>query len=155
MKKSLLFSGMLAATLLTLGSCSKDNDPTPGPGPGATKNIKFTFSTTGVSIAEGDAVHFNLAGSNGSLNSTLWKVNGVTRSNEQGFIIAEEELAAGGTFVVESVTPLYNAQISVTAQNFGATSYTLKYKAEVNGAVQNEINENITTSSGYIKHFTY
>ena len=153
MKKSLLFSGLLATTLLTLNSCSKDDDPAPGPG--ATKNIKFTFSTTGVSIAEGDAVHFNLAGSNGSLNSTLWKVNGVTRSNEQGFIIAEEELAAGGTFVVESVTPLYSASISVSAQNFGATNYNLRFKAEVNGTVQNDNNENITTSGGYIKSFTY
>ncbi len=155
MKKSFLFLGGLALSALVLSSCSKDNPLTPDPTPIASKNIKFTFSAPGASVAEGDAVHFNLAGSDGTLNATLWKVNGVVRSNEQGFIIDEDELATGGTFVVESVKPLYSASLSISAQNFGGTAYKVIYKAEVNGTVQNNIDENIVTSSGFLKHFTY
>ncbi|WP_118976182.1 hypothetical protein [Taibaiella koreensis] len=152
MKKTMLHLGILAACALTLGSCSKDNNPLV---PTGTKNIKFTFSTPGIKDAEGDAASFNLAGSDGSGDNTLWKVNGQVRSNEQGFIIAEEELEAGGTFVIESVKPLMAASLSISAQNFGATSYTLKYKAEVNGTVQNDVTENIVSSNGYIKQFSY
>ncbi|WP_118950340.1 hypothetical protein [Taibaiella helva] len=152
MKKTLLHLGILAACALTLGSCSKDDNPVV---PSANKNIKFTFSTPGVKDAEGDVVHFTVVGSNSTLNATLWKVNGQVRSNEQGFLISEAELEAGGTFVVESVTPLFNASMSISAQNFGATSYTLKYKAEVNGTVQNDITENIVSSNAFIKDFSY
>lgn len=153
MKKTLLHLGILASCAFTLASCSKDNPVTPGPT--ANKNIKFTFSTPGIKDAEGDAASFSLAGSDGSGDNTLWKVNGQVRSNEQGILIAEEELEAGGTFVIESVKPLMAASISISAQNFGATSFTLQYKAEVNGTVQNDITENIVSSGGFIKQFSY
>jgi hypothetical protein len=155
MKKSFLFLGGLALSTLILSSCSKDNPVTPDPSPIASKNIKFTFSAPGTSVAEGDAVHFNIVGSDGTLNATLWKVNGVVRSNEQGFIIDRDQLATGGTFVVESVKPLYSASLSISAQNFGATTFKVLYKAEVNGTVENNLDENIVTSSGFIKNYTY
>ncbi|MBK0382839.1 hypothetical protein I5M32_07685 [Pedobacter sp. SD-b] len=151
--KHLKFIAILALGAITFSSCSKNND---APSNGDGKNVKFTFTVTGVNPAEIDNVSFIAVGGNSTNDKTIWKVNGVTKNNEQDISLGEDDFTGSTkTYVVESIKPLTSAQISLQCINFDAP-YKISYKAEVNGKVEND-DENITVdvNKDYTHQYSY
>lgn len=144
MKMKTVFA--IASLMIILGACSK-NDSNNSQG----KNLKFTISVTGLNLNEQDNAHVVIAGTNTS-GTASWRVNGELRNNEAGLVISKQDLAAGNTIVVESVGPLVAANVGLSGINFGS-SFTFKYKAEVSGAVKNDISD--VVADQYQKTFTY
>lgn len=147
MKKIVLFA-FLVAGLMSGVSCSKDD----GPGAQKGKTGKFTISAPGLSGEDMVVVMFT--GSNGAqLVKTPWKINGVAQENQSNIRIENEHLAGGKTVVVETATPLDNIIVTLGGTSDG-TPFTLKFKAEINGKVENEISEQVSGAT-FSKQFTY
>ena len=93
-------------------------------------------------------------GSNGAqLVKTPWKINGMAQENQSNIRIENEHLAGGKTVVVETATPLDNIIVTLGGTSDG-TPFTLKFKAEINGKVENEISEQVSGAT-FSKQFTY
>lgn len=147
MKKLFLFSILLVG-VISFTSCSKDD----GPGASKGKTAKFTISAPGLSGE--DIVMVMFTGSNGAqLVKTPWKINGVAQENQSNIRIENEHLADGKTVIVETATPLDNIIVTLGGTSDG-TPFTLKFKAEINGKVENEISEQISGAT-FSKQFTY
>ena len=147
MKKIVLFAALIAG-LLTGVSCSKDD----GPGASKGKTAKFTISTSGLNGE--DLILLAFTGSNGAqLVKTPWKINGVAQENQTNIRIENEHLVGGKTVIVETATPLDNIIVTIGGHSDG-TPFTLKFKAEINGKVENEISEQISGAT-FSKQFTY
>lgn len=138
--------------LFTFSACSKSD----GPDGGNNKNVKFTIAIEGA-VETGDFISFSFSG--GTLNSTestIWKVNGVTKNNETGINFSDSEFSGSvKSYVIESIMPLAAAGATVQVINDDAP-LKVSYKAEVNGKV---VNNDATTLTGegadYTKQFTY
>lgn len=144
---------MLLLTTSILTSCSKKKDPTP-----SGKNIKYTVTMTGVTDANGN-VQVAINGSTiRSTDNTLWKVNGVTKNNERLVSFDETNFFGGSkTYVIESVTPLVAANISVLCgvYNPGQT-YTVSLKTEVDGkVVNNDSNVAVVYNGNFERHYQH
>lgn len=147
MKKLFLFS-ILFIGVIALNSCSKDD----GPGSSKGKTGKFTISAPG--LTGEDIVIIAFTGSNGAqLVKTPWKINGVAQENQTNIQIKNEHLAEGKTVIVETAVPLDNIIVTLGGSSDG-TPFTLKFKAEINGKVENEISEQISDGT-FSKQFTY
>ena len=147
MKKLILFS-ILCIGITALNSCSKDD----GPGASKGKTGKFTISAPG--LTSEDMVLIMFTGSNGAqLVKTPWKINGVAQENQSNIRIENEHLAGGKTVIVETAVPLDNIIVTLGGSSDG-TPFTLKFKAEINGKVENDISEQISGAT-FSKQFTY
>lgn len=149
--KTLKGAAALLAIAALSASCSKDDNNSPLPGI-TTKTGKFIISVKDINISESDDVHFTFAGSDGTLNGTCWKVNGVTRENEPAVSITETDLLSGNDIVIETAKPLVSASVSISIVNFD-TPVKLKFTPSFQGSTQGPINETVTDT--YIKQFTY
>ncbi|PZF71787.1 hypothetical protein [Taibaiella soli] len=146
------FLGILFVT--SFAACKKSDNNSPATPSG--KSAKFTFTVSG--ITNSDYVSFVAAGSTGTLNSnTAWKVNGVTRSNEEAISFGNNDFANGtATYVIETATPLLAMSIGIQCLATSTHSYTISYKAEVNGEVkQNEQNVTVSNTQDYTRNFSY
>ncbi len=147
MKKLILFS-ILCISIIGFTSCSKDDGPSSSKG----KTGKFTISAPGLSGE--DLVLVMFTGSNGAqLVKTPWKINGVAQENQSNIRIENEHLADGKTIVVETATRLDNIIVTLGGTSDG-TPFTLKFKAEINGKVENDITEQVSGAT-FSKQFTY
>ncbi|MDD3789510.1 MAG: hypothetical protein PHO94_12560 [Petrimonas sp.] len=147
MKKLILFS-ILCIGIIAFTSCSKDDGPSGSKG----KTAKFTISAPGLDGE--DFVLFAFTGSNGAqIVKTPWKINGVTQDNQTNIRIENEHLTGGKTVIVETAVPLDNIIVTFGGHS-DETPYTLKFKAEINGKVENEISDQVTGAT-YSKQFTY
>ena len=79
--------------------------------------------------------------------------NGMAQENQSNIRIENEHLAGGKTVVVETATPLDNIIVTLGGTSDG-TPFTLKFKAEINGKVENEISEQVSGAT-FSKQFTY
>lgn len=144
MKKIFLLS-VIALSTIILGSCSKDDEPK------AKNKTVFTISATGLN-PEVDHVTIVIGGTGENEGQIIeWKKNGVLQANETAVAITHTDLAKGQV-VLESATPTKHVIANLGATNMGEP-YTLKFKAEVNGVVKNDITE--TISETYVKTFNY
>ena len=150
-KQTLKGAAALLAIAALTSSCSKDGNNNPLPGI-SKKNAKFTFSVKDINLADGDAAKVTITGSDGTIDGTIWKVNGVTRNNEPLVSFDEDELASGTEFVVETVKPVVNAQVSLVVVNFNG-AVKLSYTPTVEGSSQQPVIE--TVSGDYNKVFSY
>lgn len=143
--------GILFVT--SFAACKKSDD---SPSKPAGKTAKFTFTVSG--ITNNDYISFVAAGSTGSLNSnTCWKLNGVTRNNEEAISIGTNDFLNGtATYVLETATPLMAMSIGIQCLALGTHNYTISYKAEVDGVVKQN-DQNITVSPGqdYTRNYSY
>lgn len=152
MLKKTVLTFAAAAAVFSFSSCSKDSTPDPTDPLKGTKNFKFTISAPGISPdADNDYLTFVVVG-NSYTEKTIWKVNGELRSNEKSISITADDLKGGGTFVVESVTPLNIAAVGIESINFDAP-FTLNYTAEVNGNV--ETDTHISVADNYSRDYDY
>ena len=148
MKKLILLS-ILCVGIIAFTSCSKDD----GPGGSKGKTGKFTISAPGLNLEEDDQVIITFTGGSGTGGSTTaWKVNGITQSNQVAIRIETEMFAGGKTVVVETATPLEVMAMVVGGINYGEP-FTLKFKAEVNGKVENDISESVVET--FSKQLSY
>jgi len=148
---------LFAMILGTITSCSSDDggDSTiPG---GEGKNVKFTITING--STENDFISFVAVGSalSSPTESTIWKLNGTTRTNESAISLNKNDFTgATKTYVVESVTPLRLANVGMQFLAAGDNVYTISYKAEINGqVVKEENNVAVTGTADYTHDFTY
>ena len=149
-KQNLKGTVALLAIVALSSSCSKDNNsPLPGI---PTKTGKFTISVKDINLSEGDDVSFIFSGSDGTLNGTCWKVNGVTKENEPAITINQDDLLSGADIVVETAKPLVSSSVSISIVNFDAP-VKLKYTPAYQGSTQAPVVETITDT--YVKSFTY
>ena len=156
LRKMTVLASLLVVGVLTFSCGSDDGAVTPGPG-GEGKNIKLTITINGV--VPDDYLSFVTVGSalNDPMQSTIWKVNGVTQTNETSVSLNKDSFTGSTkTYVIESATPLRMAIVGMEFLAFGTRSYTFSYKAEVNGQVVKEEN-NVTVSEGnnYSHDYTY
>ena len=147
---------LFALIVLTLlFSCKKDDAGTPTDTDG--KNFKFTITVNGVE--DQDYVSFVFVGATLDNAKTIWKVNGVTKSNETAISLGKNDfLGDTKTYIIESATPLRLVTTSQQCLNPGATnpSYKVSFKAEVNGeVVTNDQNFNVTSTTDYTHKYDY
>lgn len=144
----MMLSG-LGLAMLSLVACSKNDGNGPIDDPNAnldTKNMKFTFSVTGINIDDMDHASLTFSGTDSKGTTTVWQLNGEILPNERGFSVSQDKMKDGSTFVVESIVPLASAGVSISVVNSTISDNTpmhLKFKAEVNGKVGNDIDETI------------
>lgn len=153
-KKMALILCTVAIGLFT--SCSDDDggstaNPTNG------KNVKLTITVNGA--ADSDYLSFVAVGSAASnpSESTVWKVNGTTLTNESAVSLGENEFTGSTkTYVIESVTPLSVVSVGMQFLTSPDRSYTFSYKAEINGeVVKQENNVQVTSDNDYTHDYTY
>lgn len=144
---------MIALCASLFFSCSKKNE-TPQNSNG--KNVKLTFTVTGVNKAEVDAVSFIAVGVDNNNDKTVWKVNGVNKNNEQAISLDENSFTGNTkTYVLESITPLDVINVSIQCINFG-TDFKVSYKAEINGKVENSDQDvTVAENKDYTHTFSY
>jgi len=82
--KLLSLSLILGLTLLF--SCKKDDAPENNGG----KTAKFTITVNGINVND-DYASFVIVGGDYAQSKTVWKVNGVERSNELGIGLDEDD----------------------------------------------------------------
>lgn len=162
---SLLKSITILASLLFIGllsfSCSSSDDngnPSTPQIPGLeSKNVKLTITIDGA-LPE-DYLSFIAVGSSAEnpMNSTIWKVNGATKDNESAVSLNKDFFTgATKTYVVESVTPLSLAKVSMQFLAFGERTYTFSYKAEINGKIVKEEKDVVVREGKNYSHdYTY
>jgi hypothetical protein len=164
MKKRLLpqFSLKNITLLLSLTavcfvlSCSK-NSTSPVPSLPKGKTAKFTISVNGATNDDYISFVFSGASNDVSGSTTIWKVNGVTQENEQAISFAKNDFTGSTkTYVIESTTPLAAIATSVQCISTSTTSYTISYKAEIDGQVSGDY-QNITVAENqdYTHQFNY
>ncbi|MCP1995587.1 hypothetical protein [Flavobacterium sp. HSC-61S13] len=154
LKRATVLTSLLLVTLLSF-SCKSD-DGESGGNPNE-KNIKLTITTNGV--IEEDFAIFTATGSvaKNPLEGTIWKLNGTVKSNEPIISLEAKDFTGGvKTYVIESANPLAIAQVGIQFSASEKRSYTVSYKAEVNGKVVKEDN-NITVNKDkeYSHIFSY
>lgn len=150
MIKQRLLMNVLFSSLLALGACSGDKDPA---SPGGKKSAKFNITIGDVKLAEGDRITVQVVGGvSGSTEKTLWKLNGNVMNNEIGILLDEDDFAAGGTFVVESVVGLDVVALNINSINSG-TPLTVNVTGKVGGKDIAAVNQTVT--SDYFKQFNY
>ncbi|WP_294210400.1 hypothetical protein [uncultured Chryseobacterium sp.] len=135
---------------ISISSCSSDDDQaTPADG---NKNYKFTISVNSA-IDDADYISFVIVGASYDTNQkTFWKVNGVTKNNEAGVSLGDNDFTGGTTtYVIESVTPFKMAISGIQVINFNS-DLKFSFKAEVNGEVV--VNDTNKTLSGNGADFT-
>lgn len=154
LKRATVLTSLLLVTLLSI-SCKSD-DGGSGGNPNE-KNIKLTITTNGVTSE--DFAIFTATGSvaKNPMEGTIWKLNGTVQSNEPIVSLDSKNFAGGvKTFVIESASPLALAQVGIQFSASEKRTYTVSYKAEVNGKVVKEDN-NITVNKDkeYSHIFSY
>ncbi|WP_214073240.1 hypothetical protein [Mucilaginibacter sp. dw_454] len=149
---------ILAITaLFFLNACSKSS---PGTSPANTgHNVKFTITVAGGVAATNrgliDLV-FNAAGSN---NKTIWTINSVQQQNATLLTFDGISFPAGATttFVIQSIAPVPDTRVHLDFGNAAnLPAYTISYKAEIDGKVQND-DENIVINgtTSYEHDYSY
>lgn len=137
-------------------SCS-DDDGGGTTNPANGKNVKLTITINGA--ADSDYLSFVAVGSAASnpSESTIWKVNGTTLTNERAVSLGKNEFTGSTTtYVIESVTPLTTVSVGMQFLTSPERSYTFSYKAEVNGkVVKEENNVQVTSDNDYTHDYSY
>lgn len=142
----LLFTGFI------LGGCKKGDDNNGG-GSNLEKNMKFTFTTTGLQATD----DFDITIAGGDIQgtaTTMFKVNGAVQNNQRTITISRQQLMAGQV-IVETTTPLYT--LAMSAGGFsGTTGHTFTFKMEpvIDGSAKTVITETIGTSV-FAKQYSY
>lgn len=156
----------LAALVLCTGilfSCSKKNNNPDTPSvPGIEGHTaKFTITVTGPITSNMNSIIsaavFGQDAKNLS-NSTIWKVNGTTKNNEDLVqFFGNDFLGNTKTYVVESLTPVMALGASLSFDNFdNSAPYKISFKAEIDGkVVTNDKDITITGTSGYSHNYSY
>jgi len=154
LKKMALILCTIALGLFT--SCS-DDDGGNTTNPANGKNVKLTITVNGA--ADSDYLSFVAVGSAASNPSenTVWKVNGTTLTNEVAVSLGENEFTGNiQTYVIESVTPLSTVSVGMQFLTSPDRSYTISYKAEINGeVVKQDNNVQVTSDNDYTHDYTY
>lgn len=160
MKNFLLSAFLLTMFAMMTVSCGKSNKVTPTGTTGHT--VKFTITVAGsVSTANAGLIDlaFNATGAADPTNTTLWKVNGVEQKNEALLNVTGTDFPQGKTttIVIESVVPLTYIGAGLEFGNVtGFPVYTISYKAEIDGKVQNDDeNISITGANSYDHDYNY
>lgn len=139
-----------------LSSCSSDDGGSTVPG-GEGKQVKLTITIDGATSE--DYISFVSVGSalSNPSENTIWKVNGVTKTNEMAVSLGKNDfIGSTKTYVIESVTPLRLATVGMQFLAPGSTSYTISYKAEINGQVVKEDNNvTVTSTNDYTHDYSY
>lgn len=153
-KKLLLVLLPILAITVIFSCSSDDDDEMVGPNE---KNFKFTVTANNVD--EQDYLSFVFVGSDLNNSNTIWKINGVTQDNESGVSLGKNDFMGGTkTYVIESTKPLRLATTGIQCINPGSSnpSFTVSYKAEINGEVVKD-DQNIVVKNGsdYTHNFTY
>ncbi|RFZ90980.1 hypothetical protein D0C36_18720 [Mucilaginibacter conchicola] len=146
---------LVCFVMLGLGACSKKNDGGVQPGTKG-KTAKFTITVNGAPSSA--YISFVMVGaSTETSNNTIWKVNGVTRENEQGVSLGKNDFSGSTkTYVVESVTPLRLATVGIQCLSPDNASYTISYKAEIDGQVKNDSqNVAVTGNADFTHDYSY
>lgn len=149
MKKVLL----LISVVFVFAGCSKDknNNPTSG------KNIKYTITVTGATDIDYVSIIFT-GGTTNPNDKTIWKIDGVAQENESAVSLTEDDFGTGKTIVVESTKGLYlaHAKLQCLQPSNDARTYTISYKAEINGkVVRDDANVSVGYNSDYTHMFDY
>ncbi|MNT59669.1 hypothetical protein D3C72_1972010 [compost metagenome] len=92
-------------------------------------------------------------------STTIWKINGVAQNNETGVSLGKNDfMGTTKTYVIESTRPLRLVTSGIQCINPGANnpSFTVSYKAEVDGTVVRD-DQNVVVESGsdYTHNFTF
>ncbi|ERJ57457.1 hypothetical protein [Sphingobacterium paucimobilis] len=136
----------IMATLLcfSLASCSKNEQQDIHSN--KVKTAKFTFSIEG--LEKDDIGHFGFSSANAEGNTTIWKVNGETKSNQNLIHVTEDVLKSGAVCVVELLNPVVTitAGLSIVNNNSAdggslSSPIVYSYKAEINGDVVKDIKQ--------------
>lgn len=156
MKKISIIATTLLASVL-FGACSKSDSgssTTPVNDYNKVKTAKFTITVTG-SLEDYDQSLFIFSSGTAGGGSTVWKVNGETRTNEGAISINEDDFAKKTTYVVELTQPVAAIAASISCINFDAP-FSFSYKAEINGKVVKDIvNETVTDKDDYKADYSY
>lgn len=142
------------ALMACLSACSKSHDNTPPVTNG--KTAKFTVSVTGAPSSA--YVSFALVGVGTDINnSTVWKLNGVTQANQSTVSLGLNNFTGNTqTYVIESVAPLQTISVGVQCLSPANATYTISYKAEINGQVKNDVqNVTVTQNADFTHDYSY
>ncbi|MNK79684.1 hypothetical protein D3C87_993540 [compost metagenome] len=153
--RKLLIAFLPILCLAFVMSCSSDDDEEMISQEG--KNFKFTITAN--NVGEQDYLSFVFVGSDMQQSTTIWKINGVAQNNETGVSLGKNDfMGTTKTYVIESTRPLRLVTSGIQCINPGANnpSFTVSYKAEVDGTVVRD-DQNVVVESGsdYTHNFTF
>lgn len=152
-------TAIVLCTLLfgAMSSCSSDDGGNPTIPGGDGKQYKFTITLNGVT--SNDFISFVAVGSalSSPTESTIWKINGATQTNESAVSLDKNDFTGSTkTYVIESVTPLRMASVGMQFLASGDNTFTVNYKAEINGqVVKEDSNVTVTTTNDYTHNYSY
>jgi hypothetical protein len=156
-KKHVVYSLCLVmVTSFLFTGCGKKDDPAPANN--AKISMKFTLSVTGAD--QNDQIDFAVSAGNhdaSQYGAPVWKINGTTQGNENVLLLDKGDFTgATKTYVIETVKPFNFGSLKVGYSNHDGAAITMSYKAEVNGAVETNV-QNLVIAAGQsqIKNFTY
>lgn len=145
MKRTSFLSLSMLLVMAFFAACSKSDSDNPAPGLPNGKTMKLTITATGLTAA--DYLKTTVSGGTVSgTESTLYKLNGVTQTNQKGFEIDQSKLISGPV-TIETVVPV--AITSVSMGGFSATGHSFSVKIEpiIDGKAQTVINQAYTTTT--------
>lgn len=144
----------VVTSVLFVNCSSSDDGANPGIPGMEGKNMKFTITIDNVTMD--DYISFVAVSSSFNTN-TIWKVNGTERANETGISLDKQSFSGSTkTYVIESISPLPAASLSMQFIPFNNKSITYSYKAEINGTVvKDEQNITVTNPNSHTAQYSY
>lgn len=149
------FFGAALLLICAISSCGKSNKDT---APGITShNVKFTITVAGGAAADNPALINLVFNAAATSNKTIWAINGVQQANEAVLKLSGTDFPSGKTttLVITSLVPVYDANANLRFANSASLpAYTISYKAEIDGKIQND-DENISINGTNVYDHTY
>ncbi len=145
MKRTTLISAsiLLVAALFTACSKSDQDDPTPEPPQG--KTMKLTITATG--LTTNDYLKTTVSGGTVSgTEPTLYKLNGITQTNQKGFEIDQSKLISGPV-TIETVVPVAITSLSMGGFSAAGHTFSIKIEPVIDGKAQTAISQVYNTST--------
>ncbi|NSL86092.1 hypothetical protein [Chitinophaga solisilvae] len=131
------------AGILFTGCGGKKDDPAPQNY--GKISLKITVTVTGAD--QMDQVDLGISAGNhdaSQYGEPVWKINGVTQGNENVILWDEKKFfGSTKTYVFETVRPYNFGGLSVSYSNQEGTPITLSYKAEVDGKVETNVQNQV------------
>lgn len=145
MKRTLSFSLSMLLLIALFSACSKSDSDNPTPDPPKGKTMKLTITATGLTSSD----YLKTTVSGGTVNGTeptLYKLNGVTLTNQRGFEIDQAKLISGPV-TIETVVSVATTSISMGGFSAAGHSFSIKIEPVIDGKTQTAINQAYTTAT--------
>lgn len=146
---------LTAAISTSIAGCSKDKKSSP-----EAKKISMKITVKAVGADANDQVDFAVIAGNhdaSQYGSEVWKLNATTQGNQNSVLLDVGDFTGTTkTYVLETVKSVDFGSLSFNVSNLDGAPITVSYKAEINGVVETNVeNQVFTAGQSQNKNFQY